>query len=242
MNRLSTANKGKDAWLNDQLVDAYGLMIARRSIEGFGPNSAHRPVHVFSSHFMDKLIGKDPITKEWKGDFDYEGVQGWSKRCRWCKGDLFKLGKLFIPIHADECQHWVLACIDFEKKEFIYRNSFDSKKTKQRAGEYFISYVKRYLKREVQKIWENEEDAAKMAADIDTWKTSYWVEGQPLQTNGHDCGIFVLMTESYLALNLTPTYKQADCEFFRCLVTFELMGSMDVNGTHLPRYNQSNPV
>lgn len=104
MGRLNPDLSVKGGWLNDYIIDAYGLMIVNRGVERYEKNPSDRPVHFFSSHFMDSLIGKDETTKGFKDQFDYCAVQRWAKGCRCVPGDLFCLSKLFIPLNTNHNQ------------------------------------------------------------------------------------------------------------------------------------------
>lgn len=108
-------------WLNDEVINAYLIMIQRRSEE----NSSKLPsVHSFNTHFYTTLC-----------DRGYEAVQRWTRRT-----DLFAKDIVFVPVHLG--MHWVLSVIDFRHKVIRYLDSLHGNNEKA------LRILKNYLEQE----------------------------------------------------------------------------------------------
>ncbi|KAH9821697.1 hypothetical protein DFH28DRAFT_923187 [Melampsora americana] len=96
-------------WLNDELINFYGIMINLRSQKDH-PSPKFYDVHCFSSFFMTRL------------DLDgYQAVRRWTK-----KFNLFEKDLIIFPINLMN-SHWICGVINLEKKRFEVLDSFGFK-------------------------------------------------------------------------------------------------------------------
>lgn len=108
-------------WLNDEIINAYLLMIQKRSED----TSRKLPsIHAFNTHFYTTLCERG-----------YEGVQRWTR-----KTDLFSKDLVLVPIHLG--MHWVLSMIDFRRKQVRYLDSLHGR------NERALNTLRQYLEKE----------------------------------------------------------------------------------------------
>ena len=62
------------------------------------------------------------------------------------------------------------------------------------------------------------------ALDVDTWERVYL--DMPHQSNGYDCGVFVLKFADYVARGVVMDWAEADMPHFRRLITAEMMAGI----------------
>ncbi|EGG08377.1 Hypothetical protein MELLADRAFT_123256, partial [Melampsora larici-populina 98AG31] len=96
-------------WLNDELINFYGIMINLRS-RNYHQNPKFHNVHCFSSFFMTRF------------DADgYQAVQRWTK-----KFNLFEKDLIIFPINIKN-SHWICGVINLKMKRFEVLDSFGFK-------------------------------------------------------------------------------------------------------------------
>jgi Ulp1 family protease len=180
--------KGRDAtrladggWLNDEVVNAY--MAALRVRAGNDERTFFK-VHTFSSFFYELLSAKG------RG-YDYARVRTWSRRF-----DMFALDKVFIPVHLGN--HWCLAIINFAARRFEYYDSFGH------DNEPCLSRLRRYV------TDEHQDKKKEPLAGLDEW-TDLVPKNIPRQTNGYDCGVFMLEFARHAMLRVDNA--SADSQF-----------------------------
>ncbi|KNE65926.1 hypothetical protein AMAG_09889 [Allomyces macrogynus ATCC 38327] len=78
------------AWLNDEIINAYGKLIMARAQS----NAALPKLHFFNSFFYPKIR-----------DYGHKQVARWTK-----KFDLFALDLVLFPVHLGN--HWCLGCVN----------------------------------------------------------------------------------------------------------------------------------
>jgi hypothetical protein len=180
--------KGRDAtrladggWLNDEVVNAY--MAALRVRAGKDERTFFK-VHTFSSFFYELLSAKG------RG-YDYARVRTWSRRF-----DMFALDKVFIPVHLGN--HWCLAIINFAARRFEYYDSFGH------DNEPCLNRLRRYV------ADEHQDKKKEPLAGLDEW-TDHVPKNIPRQTNGYDCGVFMLEFARHAMLRVDNA--SADAQF-----------------------------
>ncbi|CAM9201167.1 unnamed protein product [Chrysoparadoxa australica] len=206
-------------FLNDSLVDLYLKYLARdhplHSKDGY----KRRESHFLSSHFFSML--KDYSLNDLK--LQFASVQRWTKGAA-----LFEKKFVFVPIVED--LHWSLSVIcnlcefykdgngqarckaDSPKPCVLFMDSLNSHKPRR-----ILKYLRAYVEME----WESLHPGKQVKFDEDMMPL---VQPKvPGQTNGCDCGVFLLqyaeelyskwpaITESDIRVTLTRT--------FGCLVT-----------------------
>lgn len=231
MHRLNPYGVCRESWLNDNIIDVYFWMMGQRELKRMkaalrAGSTSKRPHHMYFSFFIAALINMD--NNGGYHEYNFKNIRRWKCRKPWATdGNLFELGKLFIPINRDYKQHYGLAVIDFEKKKLEYWDAMGH------SGKFFLEHLRQYLIDEVEDTFKDSMKARAMQADIANWPSSGGLG--PRQDNDKDCGVFACQTTSFLALDLPVTYSQDNILDLRCLMTDELMRLyMDINGTSLP--------
>ena len=137
----------------------------------------------------------------------YEKVRHWTR-----KFDLFFFDLIFVPIHYDHPrnEHWALAVINLMKKPGVYY--YDSL---GRENPKFLKDLLNYLELEHM-------DKKKKTFDTSDFKLEN-VKDIPNQSNGCDCGMFVLKYAEYLSRNASITFTQKDISYFRQTMVFEII-------------------
>jgi len=155
-------------WLNDEVINFYGVMVRLRSEEAKKRRDKGMPregdedlldVWVFSSFFYAKL-----------SEVGYSGVKRWSK-----KFDVFKKDIIILPVNLGNA-HWVCAAINLKKKRFEYYDSMG------RMNHAVTGKLREYLAAE-------HLEKKKSKLDLSDWE-DYCNPKTPQQNNGYDCGIF----------------------------------------------------
>ncbi|CAH7688000.1 expressed protein, partial [Phakopsora pachyrhizi] len=172
-------------WLNDEIINFYGVMINRRSkaysdkIVSRRNGFAYKRVHCFSSFFYEKYSSDG-----------FEGVKRWTKNI-----DLFLLDMIFFPINLNN-SHWSLGVINIRSKKFEYYDSLY-----RSDGFEILSKLRSYLVEEhMQK--------RKKQLDLKDW-SNYKHPRVPKQENSFDCGVFLCQFME----SLRGKYGYDDVEF-----------------------------
>ncbi|KAK3678122.1 hypothetical protein LTR78_002217 [Recurvomyces mirabilis] len=154
-----------DAWLNDEIVNAWLSLIVTRKHEKTGYVKSAKAVPNFVAYNSAWLT-----TVKAKG---MEGIAGWSRR-KGIKGEkLLKAEKIFFPINTGA--HWMMLVISPQDKKLDFLDSLDTGLSSNRTT--FMHKARAWLAMELGKAYKAEE-----------WKETGAVSSQ--QTNGNDCGAF----------------------------------------------------
>lgn len=161
-------------WLNDEVINAFHVLLDQRDGELCKLDPDRKRNHWFKTLFMTKLLNEGSSNDK----YEYKNVKRWSKNVP--GNDIFKLGKIFVPINVGK-SHWVCALIDMIKKK-IYM--YDSKGS---SGMDYLRHLFRYLQDE----YEAKNDGATLP-DINEWE----IVGRPSveipeQLNGEPLSCFV---------------------------------------------------
>jgi hypothetical protein len=175
------ARLGDGGWLNDEIVNAYLTSLKQRAAKD---ERTYFKSHAFSSYFYEILSVKG-------GGYDYSRVRTWTRRF-----DLFALEKVCVPVHLGN--HWCLAVINFAARRFEYYDSFGH------DNEPCLSRLRRYL------ADEHQDKKKAPLADLDEW-TDHVPKNIPHQTNGYDCGVFMLEFARHAMLRVDN--PSADVQF-----------------------------
>ena len=172
-------------WLNDEVINFMGAILQTQNENAM----------VFSSYFFTTLLTKK---------YDYNQVKNW-----WLKVSP-AVRHLYIPIIVDN-NHWIFLRLDFVSKRIQLWNSMDESTTT--PNQTFLSAAEKYVKdvflqisnmpnMEVQnKMWGGE------------WTFVDESVNSPKQTNGYDCGPFIILSMTIMiqGSNLTASsYSQED--------------------------------
>ena len=123
--------------------------------------------------------------------------------------DVFAKDLIIVPIHCHG-NHWTLAVINFKSKRFEYYDSLRG------SEDRVLEHLRQWLENE-------HEDKKKAPYDTSGWTDIAWKSGTPQQRNGSDCGVFMTRTADYLARDARLDFTQADMEYFRRRMVYEIM-------------------
>ena len=173
-------------WLNDEVINFMGAILQTQNENAM----------VFSSYFFTGLLTNEK--------YDYNRVKN-----RWLKVSP-AVRHLYIPINVDN-NHWIFLRLDFVSKIIQLWNSMDESTTT--PNQTYLSAAEKYVKdvflqisnmpnMEVQnKMWGGE------------WTFVDESVNSPKQTNGYDCGPFIILSMTIMiqGSNLTASsYSQED--------------------------------
>jgi sentrin-specific protease 1 len=184
-------------WLNDEVINLFMKLIDARSQAAV---DATLPKCYFTqTNFYTKLA-------EGPSGYSYASVKRWTK-----KVDVFSKDLVIVPIHCHG-NHWTLAVINFKARRFEYYDSLRG------SEDRVLEHLRRWLADEHQ-------DKKKAAYDTSEWTDVSWKSGTPQQRNGSDCGVFMTRTADYLARDALLDFTQADMEYFRRRMVYEIMST-----------------
>ena len=154
-------------------------------------------VHAFNTFFF--------------GNYTTKGIDS---VCRWTrKFNLFDLDLILVPIHFKKpCKHWMLGVINLEEKSVYLYDSFISLGFEtQWIPQKLLNYIK-----------DAHDDKTNGPLDTSTFELKC-VKDMPQQTNGSDCGMFLLKCAEYLSRNASLTFTQEDMPYFRRRMLLEIV-------------------
>lgn len=171
-------------WLNDQVINFYMQMLKEHDAALCAVDANRRSSQYFNSFFMDKLLmGKKNI-------YCYQIVKSWTKQI-----NILNKDKIFFPLNLAN-SHWALIVVFVQQKKICYYDSMSGN------GKQWMNHVLHWIKDDV-------EDKSKQVYDNTDW-ICVCEKKIPQQTNGHDCGMFLIMCASYVSDNLPLLYQQTD--------------------------------
>lgn len=172
-----------ELFLNDEIINNYMELITNRS-----PDT----VYTFNTFFFLAL-----------------STQGYNRVDRWTKHvDIFSKKKIIIPIHIIEEKHWVLVCVNFEKKIIEFYDSLGG------DGYDLMKVIVSYLL---------SEGASKKNIHfcLDNWRLKN-ITDCPQQENYWDCGVFVCMFAEHLARDAPFNFTQDNMVELRNQISLEI--------------------
>ena len=142
--------------------------------------------YFFNSFFMTKLKG-----------FEFDEVKRWTRHI-----NVFSFKKLFFPVNINN-SHWVLLVIDIENKFIGYYDSMGNEDSHGNMEVLFRWMVEEAIDKNKDKINGHE------------WRLINYSRSIPLQTNGFDCGTFVIVAAHFLCVGQLLNYSQDDMNSYR---------------------------
>ena len=197
-------------WLNDNAINGYLWLLATRHS---GPK-----VWAFPTQFYAEL--SDP-------DRGYPKVRQWTKRRKvtFPTGSLFDYDVVLVPIHVGR-NHWSLGVLDFGSKTIEQYDSLNISDTG------FFATMRQYLVDEFHDMDTNLKKAAQPKGfNIDEWTEIGDDTLCSKQTNGSDCGVFMLKHADFRCRGIDlarpvatagPGWLQAHVPVFRQRIAYEL--------------------
>jgi len=170
-------------WLNSEVINFYMDLLQDKDTKIFCMNFKKKTSHFFNTFFMSKLLPE-------KNKYNFEDVKRWTKYFK-----VFEQDKIFIPININN-NHWFLVVIYIEQKQIIY---YDSIANNDRATLYLFTIAK-WLKDEAKS--KNED------ININDWTLIDTGKNIPQQSNGYDCGVYLILNADYIADDLPLSYGE----------------------------------
>lgn len=179
-----------DMWMNDNVI---GYFMAEYDLRDKANqrSTSRKPSKFFDSHFLDRIAPQ--------GQYAYNQVQRWTKH-----QSLSKFDKVFIPVNIRNT-HWTLIVVRMLAKTVSYYDSMNG------DGSAHFEIILRYLE---------DESKGDVALDKEPWTFDRrkWKSinvKTPQQTNGYDCGVFVIQLADLLSLDIPLLFGQADMAVVR---------------------------
>ncbi|TMW63879.1 hypothetical protein Poli38472_014789 [Pythium oligandrum] len=200
-----------EQYLNDNIIDYY---FKRLLLEDYQSDPAiQRNVLFLSSHFYTRLsMGKGPTLAD-RLQAGYNNVSTWLTR-----NDFFNRSLIFVPINKSV--HWSLAIIINPKLAGVDEDEHDNCDATScialldPLGSYHNkATINRNLRSFLRLEWENSTKAAEendeVTSSYDVDKVSMVFVKAPQQTNGYDCGVYVLKYAQEILINFQHLLNQA---------------------------------
>lgn len=188
-------------WLNDEVVNFYRELMARREEDAMSATGRPRQVWFANSFFFTKLVGSQ--------GYEYRSVRRWTKKA---KVDIFSLRVMLVPINVGN-SHWTLAAIDFQKCTVTYYDSMGA------PGRGTLEALFRYIQDE-----HVDKKGGQPMAGVEKWELVSPGRRIPQQQNCSDCGVFMSTFSNYLAEGYTfEGISQAEMPTIRLKMALEIV-------------------
>ena len=198
-------------WLNDEVINYYYFMLAKRDEALTAANPVRKRNHFFKSFFFTKLFDEE-ATKE----YTYKNVKEWSNKVP--GNDIFALDKVLFACNVLHT-HWTCVVIFMQEKRIQFYDSMRG------DGYHYSDGLLKYLKDE----W-----AAKKGGelpDAEKWRVVGAETVVPWQNNGYDCGVFTCMYADFLSINLPLSFVQTHIDQCRHRIVLSILeGEVVIDG------------
>lgn len=187
-------------WLNDEIVNAYLEMLAKRN-EAVCEDDSVPTIRVMNSFFYTKLVMF--IRSKGCSVYDYMRVRSWTRRF-----DAFSYDLMLIPINQSKT-HWSLGVINFKEKTVQHLDSLGSGGS-IKVRQHLMAWVR--------------DEAADKKKPFDPAEWSMPQCDVPQQTNQDDCGVFLCKFADFLSRGWQSfTFEQKHMNYFRSRIAHELI-------------------
>ncbi|KAF8077457.1 hypothetical protein N665_1035s0018 [Sinapis alba] len=183
-------------WLNDEVINLYLVLLKER--EARDPNKFLK-CHFFNTFFFTKLVRSGR-------EYNYSAVRRWTSMKK-LGYHLIDCDKIFIPIHMNI--HWTLAVINIKDRKFQYLDSFKGREPR------ILDAMARYFADEVR-------DKSEVEVDVSHWRQEF-VQDLPEQSNGFDCGMFMIKYIDFYSRGLDLCFTQEHMPLFRVRTAKEIL-------------------
>ncbi|KFY12341.1 hypothetical protein V491_06826 [Pseudogymnoascus sp. VKM F-3775] len=171
---------GQQAWLNDNIINAYVDMVVEHANKKAGRNQRDKtPKVVAQSSFFYKKIRDDGP----------QSVSRWMRRKRAAGKNLLEVETMLIPVNNSA--HWTMIVVSPKARTIEYLDSFGGSK------DVFIRNTKAWLAVELGSAWKE-----------DDWRVLDTKSAR--QYNGYDCGVFAVTNAECVAGGVTTTSYDTD--------------------------------
>lgn len=183
-----------EAWLNDNVITAYLSLLV---------DHLRRTNNNAGRHDKPRFHAFNTFFFSNLRDKGYPHVSRWARRAKIGGPDLLNVETVFVPVHNRA--HWTLIVVKPTERTI---ENFDSLGS---LSQVHVNLIKGWLAGELGNEFVAEE-----------WKVLS--SASPQQTNGSDCGVFLLSTAKAVALGIDPlSYGPGDIPQLRRKVVGELM-------------------
>jgi hypothetical protein len=182
------------AWLNDEVINSYLALIV---------DYLRRTHNNAGRNDKPKFHAFNSFFFSNLRDKGYQSVGRWASRAKIGGASLLNVDTVFVPVHNSA--HWTLIVIKPAERTIENFDSLGSVSARHMA------VIKDWLKNELGELYVAKE-----------WTVLPSVS--PQQTNGSDCGVFLLSTAKAVAIGLEPlSYCAGDIVLLRKKIVAELM-------------------
>jgi hypothetical protein len=188
---LLTTNPG--TWFNDEVINFY-LSILNQYDHTQKENTQNARHHFFNSFFITCLLDEGN-----SNSYKYQNVLRWSRKV--FGSDLFQLHKIFFPCNISR-SHWSCVIADIQTSTIIYYDSMRGN------GDKYMNSILHYL----QDDWMRTRGFH--MPNLRQW-TLKNEQNVPVQDNSYDCGTFVCMFATCMALGCRMDFTQTDAPAMR---------------------------
>lgn len=187
------------SWLNDEVINAYLAILVDYLRRSHG-NAGRHDKPLF--HAFNTFFFSNLRDK------GYQSVRRWANRAKIGGEDLLNVDTVFIPVHNHA--HWTLMVVKPSERTI---ENFDSLGS---VSKRHVDLVKTWLRGELGASFVEEEWAVLGSES-------------PQQTNGSDCGAFLLSTAKAVAVGIDPlSYGPEDIPLLRLKIVAEVVnGGLD---------------
>ncbi|RDA92743.1 hypothetical protein CP533_1391 [Ophiocordyceps camponoti-saundersi (nom. inval.)] len=184
-------------WLNDEIINGTLLWMDKAINEAAGIDDVRRQTRKCLT--LNSFFFKDLLTK------GPRGTERKLRRCGVTRNNFLSVETILLPI-CDRA-HWTMLVVRPGQKTVMHLDSLNP-----RGSSTFTTLAMSWLKEFLQEKFDGAE-----------W--SVVQEETPVQTNGHDCGVFALTNAMCMALGLSPihTYAAADMPLQRIRIACMLL-------------------
>jgi sentrin-specific protease 1 len=121
--------------------------------------------------------------------------------------DIFSKPLLLMPVCINN--HWALVAVNHQRPSIAYLDSMGNSGRKEAVlVRDFLRHIAQHLGKSV---------------NVDQYKIESRMRGLPQQTNGYDCGVFMLVFADCLVRGVRMTFTQQDILSYRARILFELL-------------------
>ena len=145
-------------------------------------------MHCYSTYFLQLLLGVVTVLT-----YNYTAVDNWSANIDGASS-VFNLHKLYIPTNKHGV-HWLLLRFRMAEKSIKLSDSLGHDK----INEVYLQLAWRYLYNAHNHNDQRDQIFEEWILD---WSYSDQSNNSPMQGNGHDCGIFILVSLAFLSNTL----------------------------------------
>ena len=182
--------RAENGWIDDQVIDLFGHAFLRSSA-----NNAHVRIWYYECNFMNQLLGADGMS------FNFNEVEASSNIIAEIGegGSVYDLDHLFVPINVGN-SHWIFLHVQPKEKTVklydsygVYRNT-DAHRRRRVKNQRYLTAMNRYLYMLISEGFDGPPEDVKLWTTVNDWTFSDASNCSPIQLNGYDCGVFIIVS------------------------------------------------